>query len=101
TRKPTAARPGRPPTFQPAALFQAPAGRIPPLAGGAFGLLPPTAVAHRTALAREVGGWRRPSATESAVPQVDLWTRMISHAGPPLLVPHITNIKIASAVRRD
>src|SRR6185369_1088750 len=28
-------------------------------------------------------------------------TRMASQAGPPVLVPHITNIKIAAAVRRD
>jgi hypothetical protein len=63
--------------------------------------MPPTAVAHRVDLARELGGWRLPSDTDAMEPEADLWTRLAQRGGDPVEVRTITSVKFSAATRKD
>jgi glycosyltransferase involved in cell wall biosynthesis len=63
--------------------------------------IPPTCVAHRRDVGREVGGWRFPTETGELDPESDLWRRIAERHGPPELVPRVTAIKLPAAYRRD
>lgn len=63
--------------------------------------LPPTAIAHDRSLVDEVGGPRHPRDTGAVDSEADLWARMAEVAGPPALVPRITNVKLPASKRRD
>lgn len=63
--------------------------------------LAPTTAIHDRALIDAVGGWRRPSETGLLEPEAELWQRVAQHCGPPRWVPHLTSIKLPSALRRD
>lgn len=66
---------------------------------GAF--LPPTAMAHDRGLIDDVGGPRHPRETGALGSEADQWARMATVAGPPVLVPRITNVKLPASKRRD
>ena len=63
--------------------------------------MPPTAVAHRTDLARELGGWRLPSETLAMEPETDLWSRLALRGGAPTEVRAITSVKFTAATRKN
>ena len=63
--------------------------------------MPPTAVAHRTDLARSCGGWRLPSETDAMEPETDLWARLAHAGGQPVEVCTLTSVKFSAATRKN
>ena len=62
--------------------------------------IPPTSLVHDRSLVDEVGGPRHPRDTGAVDSEADLWARMAEVAGPPALVPRITNVKLPASKRR-
>lgn len=61
---------------------------------------PPTGVMHRKSLTDRIGGWRDWRELDED-PETDLWNRIIQSGARHAVLPGVTAIKFAAAVRKD
>lgn len=63
--------------------------------------IPPTSTMHRASALHAVGGWRSHDSTGTLDPETDLCGRLSEQFGPPLLVAHVTSVKLPAVYRRN
>jgi hypothetical protein len=63
--------------------------------------IPPTSSLHRASALQRIGGWRSHGSTGTLDPETDLCARVAKEFGPPVLVPHLTSVKLPAGYRKN